>query len=100
MNELFNSKTTWMCATCEVSLCTRPLIGEETGEGKGVSTHHARWHLARDLVSEHIKAHSALKDGRESRKRSRESISQAVGDYDEDTKDAVDNDVVALQEEV
>ena len=65
-------KTTWMCATCEVPLCTRPLMGEEAAEGGGVLSHHARWHTARDLVAEHLLVHASLKDGRESRKRSRE----------------------------
>ena len=69
-------KTTWMCATCEVPLCTRPLMGEEPEtEGGGVLTHHARWHAARDLVAEHMKVHGLLKEGRESRKRSRDSMS-------------------------
>jgi hypothetical protein len=67
-------KTTWMCATCEVPLCTRPLMGEEADETGGVMTHHSRWHMARDLVAEHAKVHAALKDGRENRKRSRESM--------------------------
>jgi hypothetical protein len=66
-------KTTWMCAVCEVPLCTRPLMGEESAEG-GVTTHHARWHSARDLVAEHVRVHALLRDGRESRKRNRESM--------------------------
>ncbi|KAL7509958.1 hypothetical protein ACHAXN_006837 [Cyclotella atomus] len=65
-------KTTWMCATCEVPLCTRPLMNEEPDENGGVMTHHSRWHMARDLVAEHQRVHAALRDGRESRKRSRE----------------------------
>jgi len=63
-------KTTWMCATCEVPLCTRPLMGEEGG----VMTHHARWHTARDLVAEHNSVHFSLKNGREQRKRDRDSM--------------------------
>mmetsp|Transcript_25834 Transcript_25834/g.54605 ORF Transcript_25834/g.54605 Transcript_25834/m.54605 type:complete len:287 (+) Transcript_25834:97-957(+) len=61
-------KTTWMCSTCEVPLCTRPLMDED-----GASmTHHARWHSVKDLLLEHKKVHDALKNGRESRKRARQ----------------------------
>jgi len=63
-------KTTWMCATCEVPLCTRPLMDED---GSSL-THHARWHSTRDLIAEHKKCHENLRDGRESRKRARESL--------------------------
>mmetsp|Transcript_19955 Transcript_19955/g.42818 ORF Transcript_19955/g.42818 Transcript_19955/m.42818 type:complete len:136 (+) Transcript_19955:704-1111(+) len=61
-------KTTWMCATCEVPLCTRPLMDEDGA----CLTHHARWHSAKDLMAEHKRCHAGLKNGRESRKRVRE----------------------------
>lgn len=61
-------KTTWMCATCEVPLCTRPLMDED---GSAL-THHTAWHTERDLVAEHKRCHDTLKNGRESRKRSRD----------------------------
>jgi hypothetical protein len=47
-------------------------MNEEPDENGGVMTHHSRWHMARDLVAEHQRVHAALRDGRESRKRSRE----------------------------
>jgi len=67
-------KTTWMCATCEVPLCTRPLMDEDGS----CLTHHTRWHSARDLVLEHKKCHEDLTRGRESRKRVKE-VNAEVG---------------------
>lgn len=66
-------KTTWMCATCEVPLCTRPLMDEDGS----CLTHHTRWHSARDLILEHQTCHEDLKNGRESRKRARGSTADA-----------------------
>jgi hypothetical protein len=43
--------TSWMCSTCEVPLCVKCLIGEESDVRR---THHARWHLVRDLASENM----------------------------------------------
>jgi hypothetical protein len=80
-------KTTWMCATCEVPLCTRPLMGEEAAEGGGVLTHHARWHTARDLVAEHLKVHGNLRAGRENRKRCRESLEEGMMIHPEEVEE-------------
>eukprot|EP00571_Detonula_confervacea_P012583 CAMPEP_0172311470 /NCGR_PEP_ID=MMETSP1058-20130122/14750_1 /TAXON_ID=83371 /ORGANISM="Detonula confervacea, Strain CCMP 353" /LENGTH=412 /DNA_ID=CAMNT_0013024643 /DNA_START=74 /DNA_END=1312 /DNA_ORIENTATION=+ len=77
-------KTTWMCATCKVPLCTRPLIGED---GSAL-THHTLWHTARDLMAEHERCHEEMKNGRQSRKREREEDdveenNDGTGDGDE-----------------
>ncbi|KAL3802529.1 hypothetical protein HJC23_012548 [Cyclotella cryptica] len=103
-------KTTWMCATCEVPLCTRPLMGEEpsSGEGGGITTHHARWHTARDLVAEHLKVHASLKEGRESRKRGREeSLLEerddgvgGVGQEEEEEGDVVVGEEIKVEQDV
>lgn len=78
-------KTTWMCATCEVPLCTRPLMDEDGS----AMTHHTRWHNVRDLISEHKKCHDDLKNGRESRKRSRGG--------DEEHQDGADDEAKVLK---
>ena len=64
-----------MCATCEVPLCTRPLMDED---GSSL-THHARWHNVRDLIAEHKTCHEDLKTGRESRKRARQDVGEDLG---------------------
>lgn len=79
-------KTTWMCSTCEVPLCTRPLLDEE---GASLS-HHARWHVAQDLKADHDRIHAILKNGRESRKRARNEVE----DGEEALKEEADNAVV------
>ena len=72
-----------MCATCEVPLC----------EAGSSLTHHARWRSAKNLISEYKICHASLKNGKESRKRGRDSLEgrdskNARGD--EDTVEAVD----------
>lgn len=80
-----------MCATCEVPLCTRPLLDE----GGQAIPHHARWHSCQNLIEEHKICHAELKNGRDSRKRSRggmeaeESIDVAGGDDDEVSADEI-----------
>lgn len=73
-------KTTWMCAVCEVPLCTRPLMDEDPG----ALTHMMKWHSVRDLISEHKKCHDELKNGRETRKRARGDI-DGPGDEEVET---------------
>lgn len=90
-------KTTWMCATCEVPLCTRPLMDED---GSSL-THHARWHGVKDLITAHKKCHEDLKNGRESRKRVREEaggIDDGAGDEDLVLKS--EEEVVKVEEPV
>ncbi|KAL7516563.1 hypothetical protein ACHAWX_001564 [Stephanocyclus meneghinianus] len=96
-------KTTWMCATCEVPLCTRPLMGEEPSSGEGgITTHHARWHTARDLVAEHLRVHASLKEGRESRKRGWEEslLEEEEGVEEEEVMVKVVMDEIKLEENV
>ena len=76
-------KTTWMCSTCEVPLCTRPLVGEDDG----AESHHARWHSVKNLLEEHKLCHQELKDGRESRKRTKKH--DGNDDNKEDEADTV-----------
>jgi hypothetical protein len=59
-------KTTWMCAVCEIPLCTKPLMGEAAASS---STHFALWHSEKDLGPVHKRCFEELKSGRESRKR-------------------------------
>ena len=76
--------TSWMCSTCEVPLCVKCLIGEDDDVMK---THHARWHIARDLVAENDLCHREVIESRaaaaeikgtKSGKRKAESIEEAA----------------------
>jgi len=60
-------KTTWMCAVCEIPLCTKPLPGEESS----TLTHFALWHSEKDLGTTHKRCFEELKGGRESRKKAK-----------------------------
>lgn len=68
-------KTTWMCAVCEIPLCTKPLVGEDPSS----TTHFALWHSEKDLLPTHKRCFDELKNGRESRKKAKLENDGSVG---------------------
>jgi len=66
-----NRNTSWMCATCCVPLCV------DITNGDAETSCHARWHACQDLVAVNQMLNSALREKRESKKRSRESMNRA-----------------------
>lgn len=63
-----NRNTSWMCATCLVPLCVDIVNGDPE------SSCHSRWHGCHDLVSVNATLNTALRERRESKKRSRDSM--------------------------
>lgn len=63
-----NRNTSWMCATCCVPLCVDIVNGDPE------SSCHARWHNCHDLVAVNATLNTALRERRESKKRSREAM--------------------------
>ncbi|KAL7550430.1 hypothetical protein ACHAWF_016002 [Thalassiosira exigua] len=63
-----NRNTSWMCATCCVPLCA------DVANGDPETSCHYRWHTCQDLVSVNATLNTALRERRESKKRSRESM--------------------------
>lgn len=60
-----NRNTSWMCGTCLVPLCIDIVNGDTE------SSCHARWHLCQDLTAVNNTLNAALRERRESKKRSR-----------------------------
>jgi hypothetical protein len=79
-------------------------MGEEPSAGEGgITTHHARWHTARDLVAEHLRVHASLKEGRESRKRGREESlleEEEGGEEEEEVAVEVVGEEIKVEENV
>lgn len=67
-------KTTWKCAVCEIPLCTKQLVGENTSS----ATHFALWHSESDLLPAHKRCFDELKSGRDSRKKLKEEAAGEV----------------------
>jgi len=66
-----NRNTSWMCATCCVPLCV------DITNGDAETSCHARWHACQDLVAVNLMLNNALREKRESKKRSRDSMNRA-----------------------
>ena len=66
-----NRNTSWMCATCVVPLCV------DIVNGDAETSCHARWHACHDLISVNATLNNALRERRESKKRSRTAIEAA-----------------------
>jgi hypothetical protein len=77
--------TSWMCSTCEVPLCVKCLVGEE---GDVRRTHHARWHMVRDLASENMLCCEELTA---SRKRKADTLDPELGEGLADEVDRIVN---------
>lgn len=61
-----NRNTSWMCTTCLVPLCVDIVNGDPE------SSCHARWHGCQDLVAVNATLNMALRERRESKKRTRD----------------------------
>lgn len=68
-----NRNTSYLCSTCCVPLC------QDYEDNKPETSCHARWHACQDLVSVHATLNAALREKRESRKRSREDMNVTSG---------------------
>eukprot|EP00581_Thalassiosira_minuscula_P011148 CAMPEP_0183719570 /NCGR_PEP_ID=MMETSP0737-20130205/12445_1 /TAXON_ID=385413 /ORGANISM="Thalassiosira miniscula, Strain CCMP1093" /LENGTH=351 /DNA_ID=CAMNT_0025949291 /DNA_START=3 /DNA_END=1058 /DNA_ORIENTATION=+ len=66
-----NRNTSWMCGTCCVPLCVDIVNGDPES-----SCHH-RWHACQDLVTVNQMLNTALRERRESKKRSRDAVNDA-----------------------
>jgi hypothetical protein len=60
-----NRETLYMCKTCLVPLCVKPLKGDLE---QGVNTHFERWHSVVDLEAERVRCSADLRREKEIRK--------------------------------